>query len=638
MRQCILAAALWACVSASLGGTRSADVIETEDKDEWFALVRDVSMIDFTGTSFLAPIIGQYEQWGIGFGTTVASGSFGSDSREDGWGATGSNGQAIQVSFNTPQYWIATDYVSQVKIELYADGALVYASSNFGQGGAFQFAGLVSTKPFDAVVIDRWKPTGSVIVDNLYVGPARAAITAKSPTPTPSLEPSTARLVCGLQQGHLLDTASQGAQVGFSSAVADGVAVLGSLYDDDRGFLAGAAQVFDVVSGQHLFKLTAFDGAAEDLFGWAVAVGNGVIAVGARKDDDFGTSTGSVYLFDASSGDLIEKVLASNASQNDRFGYAVAADGATMVVGAPGVAITDAGQGAAYVFDLESKLETKVLLTSDMTGQIYFGSAVAIEGDTIAVGTDPSFVLFDPGSVYVFERNDGGPDNWGQVAELTAPDASPGDRVGFAVAVGGDVVVAGAPSYDYNDVLSPGAAYVFRRDASKAQWSFVKKLMASDYAAYDWFGYSVALSGDVLLVGCPYDDGAVENSGSVYIFQRHHGGNDNWGEVGKFAASPEGWLDNFGISLAGDGQTLLAGAVFRDGTAGRNSGSGYLFELDCTPCSADIDGNGVVGVGDLVAVVTGWGPCAGCPGDINGDGTINVPDLVAVIIAWGPCP
>jgi hypothetical protein len=81
----------------------------------------------------------------------------------------------------------------------------------------------------------------------------------------------------------------------------------------------------------------------------------------------------------------------------------------------------------------------------------------------------------------------------------------------------------------------------------------------------------------------------------------------------------------------------VAGALFRDGAAGRNSGSGYVFHIDCTPCPADADGNGDVGVTDLVAVVTGWGPCPGCSADIDQDGVVDVQDLVAVIIAWGPC-
>ena len=168
-------------------------------------------------------------------------------------------------------------------------------------------------------------------------------------------------------------------------------------------------------------------------------------------------------------------------------------------------------------------------------------------------------------------------------------------------------------------------------------WGFVKKLLAPNPAFLDRFGSAVAVSGDTIIVGYPYDDGPAENTGAAYVFRRDQGGPDNWGLAGKLTA-PSGWLDNFGHAVAMSGETAVVGALFHDGAAGRNSGAAYVFDLTCPPCPADADGSGTVDLGDVMAVLTSWGPCEGCPADVTGDGTVDVEDLVAVIIGWGGCP
>jgi hypothetical protein len=189
---------------------------------------------------------------------------------------------------------------------------------------------------------------------------------------------------------------------------------------------------------------------------------------------------------------------------------------------------------------LASLLTAETELTaSDGAFSDTFGSAVAISGDTAVVGAprDDHAVNaeWDKGSAYVFERDAGGEGAWGEVAKLTASDAAENDFFGASVAMDGDRLVVGA----WNDD-GKGAAYVFERDAGA--WSEVAKLTASDAAADDGFGDPVAIDGDTVVVGAVLDDhevngGDEDEKGSAYVFERDAGGAGAWGEVARLTAS-----------------------------------------------------------------------------------------------------
>ncbi len=145
---------------------------------------------------------------------------------------------------------------------------------------------------------------------------------------------------------------------------------------------------------------------------------------------------------------------------------------------------------------------------------------MSISGDTVVVGArldDDAGI--DSGSAYIFGRNEGGADNWGQVAKLTASDAAGGDMFGFSVSISGDIVIVGARGTD-DAGFGSGSAYVFgRNEGGSDNWGQVKKLTASDAAAGDVFGFSVSISGDTVIVGARLDDDAGNESGSAYIFE-----------------------------------------------------------------------------------------------------------------------
>jgi hypothetical protein len=160
-----------------------------------------------------------------------------------------------------------------------------------------------------------------------------------------------------------------------------------------------------------------------------------------------------------------------------------------------------------------------------------------------------------------------------EVAKLLASDGAADDEFGESVAISGDYAIVGAYRDDDNGTDS-GSAYVFERDGS-GNWAEVTKLLASDGAADDDFGESVAISGDYAIVGAPIDDDNGTDSGSAYVFERD--GTGNWTEVAKLLASDGATSDYFGTSVAISGDYAIVGAYLDDDN-GTDSGSAYIFE------------------------------------------------------------
>jgi hypothetical protein len=193
---------------------------------------------------------------------------------------------------------------------------------------------------------------------------------------------------------------------------------------------------------------------------------------------------------------------------------------------------------------------------------------VAVDGDTVVVGADEDDDQGSlSGSAYVFVRNGG---SWAQQAKLTASGGVSGDRFGRSVALKGETVFIASQGDDDLGNQS-GAVYVFGRTG--VTWTQQAKLTASDAAAFDTFGASVALEGDTALIGAFGDDDKGAISGSVYVFRRN---GNVWSEQAKLTASDGAAFDSFGSSVALDGNTALIGAV-ADDDKGPSSGSAYVF-------------------------------------------------------------
>jgi len=211
-----------------------------------------------------------------------------------------------------------------------------------------------------------------------------------------------------------------------------------------------------------------------------------------------------------------------------------------------------------------------------------FGIAVAISGDTIVVGAAGDDVNgVNSGSAYLFRRNQGSADNWGLTAYISPTDAAPVDFFGQAVAIDGDTVLAGSHADDDGCPWTPncnsGSAYVFTRNEGGADhWGQTAKITATDSITYDHFGIAVALSGDTAIIGAYADDDLGDNSGSAYVFTRNGGGAGDWSQVAKLTASNGEESDRFGAAVALDGDIAIIGTWLGDGAMG-NSGLAYIF-------------------------------------------------------------
>jgi len=148
--------------------------------------------------------------------------------------------------------------------------------------------------------------------------------------------------------------------------------------------------------------------------------------------------------------------------------------------------------------------------------------------------------------------------------KIIASDGSANDQFGYSVAVSGDTAVIGALNEDEGGPVS-GSVYIYERNSGGANnWGEVKKLVASDPAIADEFGYSVSVSGDTIIVGARSNDDNGSKSGSAYIFERNSGGTDNWGEVKKLTASDAAGGDLFGGAVSISGDTSLVAAIGED--------------------------------------------------------------------------
>ncbi|MBI4578417.1 MAG: Ig-like domain repeat protein, partial [Planctomycetes bacterium] len=270
--------------------------------------------------------------------------------------------------------------------------------------------------------------------------------------------------------------------------------------------------------------------------------------------------TGAAYVFARNQGGAdnwgqVKKLIATDGASGDKFGSSVSIDGDAIVVGAQE---KSSGQGAAYVFTrnqggVDNWGQVKKLTASDGASGDGFGVSAAIDGDTIVVGASRKSAF--TGAAYVFARNQGGSDQWAEVQTLIRSDAGNYEYFGNSVAIDGDTIVVGAYNDDVGSNDDQGSAYTFVRQGDS--WRPSAQVAASDGAADDYFGNSVAVDGDTLVVG------AKEKSngrGAAYVFARNQGGADNWGQVKKLTASDGAGGDYFGTSVAIDGDTIVVGA------------------------------------------------------------------------------
>ncbi len=378
---------------------------------------------------------------------------------------------------------------------------------------------------------------------------------------------------------------ARGDWFGSSVSISGGAVIAGAPGHSDPVRVSGAAYVYEQIGGvwTRVAQLGSDEGITAD-FGISVSINGNAAIVGAYLDSDRGVSAGAAYVFERIDGDWVQvaKLHASDGVTNDYFGAAVSISDDTAVVGAWGDDDLGSHCGSAYVFEKVGGVWMQVakLGADDGAMNDYFGWSVSVSGDTAIVGAlADDDVGSNSGSAYVFEKAGGA---WAEVAKLVAADGADGAFFGNAVSIGDDVAIVGAQGDDDlgND---SGSAYVFERVGGT--WVQVNKLLASDGAADDSFGTSVAIDGDKAIVGAPGDDPSGDSSGSAYLFARVGG---HWMQVSKLLASDGAANDSFGCCVSLSDATVAAGA-FGDGDSGYQSGSAYLFDAACDGPQLDVN-------------------------------------------------
>ncbi len=414
---------------------------------------------------------------------------------------------------------------------------------------------------------------------------------------------------------------------GLSVAVSGDTAVVGAPYEDSNATGvdgsggnnsapdSGAAYVFVRLGGtwSQQAYLKASNTGVNDQFGTSVAVSGDTVVVGApyedssatgvsgNQNDNAGLDSGAAYVFTRSGGVWSQQAYLKASTTSGVvgngfvFGYSVAVSGDTVVAGALQEASNATGvngnqanssaafSGAAYVFFRSGGTwsQQAYLKASNTQANDYFGVSVAASGETVVVGAyfeDSSATGVDgdqndnlageSGAAYVFVRSSG---TWSQQAYLKASNAGAGDWFGVSVAASGDTVVIGALNEDSNATSvdgdqnnnlagDSGAAYIFVR--SSGLWSQQAYLKASTTRAGDWFGVSVALSGDAAVVGAQFEGSAPLWAGGAFVFARSGG---IWSQQTYLKASNAGANDRFGASVAVSGDSVVIGA-FSEGS------------------------------------------------------------------------
>ena len=269
-------------------------------------------------------------------------------------------------------------------------------------------------------------------------------------------------------------------------------------------------------------------------------------------------------------------VLADDGKAGDSFGFSAAIDGKTILIGAYKADIDGViDVGAAYVYVLVDNIwqqQAKLFAEPAYAGDT-LGGNVALKNDVAMLGVmrrDDKGK--DSGAVISFERET---NTWKQTQVFTAHDAKPGDAFGQSIALTKNHLVIGAPRNDALGVDS-GAAYIYQRKGD--QWHYHAKLTASDGAAGDLFGISVAVDDNTILVGADLHDEKAEDAGAVYVYVLNA---NKWIQEAKLMASDGGKTDIFGVRVALSENTALISARRDDvEELGIDAGSAYIFKRD----------------------------------------------------------
>lgn len=403
-------------------------------------------------------------------------------------------------------------------------------------------------------------------------------------------------------------------RVGISVAIDSSYAVVGAYREDEDAIDtdslsdAGSAYMYEIDSAGNWVetqKIVASDREEKDYFGWAVSLSGDYAILGADGEgSNVYPGAGAAYIFERDvSGDWIEvkKLVPATRIQFADFGSSVSIHGNYAIVGSPSEMNNIPGAengGAAYLFERDNTGEWNLvqrIVANDSTEDAMFGHSVSIHNNVALIGAiferrDASGAneILAAGAAYIFERDSMG--IWNQVQKIVASDRAEIDFLGSSVSISENYALVGAMLEEEVPLEDAGAVYIFEKD-SIGTWSQMQKIIASDADSMDYFGRSVSISGDLLVVGAYREDegladnDSINNAGAAYLFQRESNG--NWSQIQKLVEPERGDLYHFGYSVSISGTDVIIGAYGKDeslvgGDSLNFAGAAYIFAPSST--------------------------------------------------------
>ncbi len=362
-----------------------------------------------------------------------------------------------------------------------------------------------------------------------------------------------------------------------------------SLYYRDAGGVGNWGHVVDIMPGY-------VSGNAE--FGFSLVMQDDLLVVGAPNDND----KGSVFIYQRNRGGadawgLVTTLINTNGLSGHAFGYSVALECETLVVGAPYADGNRVESGEVYVYERnEGGADNwgcvKSLAPLASVEKTKFGFSVGVYGDRIIVGAPYDDTKgYRSGTAYIFERGIG--NAWTREQQVYGLENSTSDLFGFAVDIFDDIVVVGAPHASSISFTS-GSAYLYRNTGAVTPWVNEKILVATGGQVGDWYGYCVDIDHDILIVGSPQNDFGTfgQRDGEVYAYKRNEGGVNRWGNLDFFMDIGNPGNNSFGNAISFDQNTL---AVCSVGSKGIYNPVGklnvYYFKFNNAPVTLSPVGN-----------------------------------------------
>jgi len=374
---------------------------------------------------------------------------------------------------------------------------------------------------------------------------------------------------------------------GNSVAISGNNVLVGAPFDDTNGLDVGQVHLFDATTGTLL--RTFDDPTAGDFFGTLAISGNNVL-VGASADDTNGLNVGQAYLFDATTGMLLRTFDDPTVTTIDRFGFSVAISGNHVLVGAPADDTNGVDVGQVHLFDATTGMLLRTFDDPTVTASDFFGSSVSISGNNVLVGADGDDTNgLNVGQAYLFDATTGM-----LLQTFDDPTVTTADAFGRSGVISGNHVLVGAPNDDTNG-FNVGQAHLFDATTGMLLRTFDDPTVTTT----DRFGFSVAISGNNVLVGANGDDTNGVDVGQAHLFDATTGM-----LLETFDDPTVTTADRFGDSVAISGNNVLVGAP-TDDTHGSGVGQVHLFGQvfpcgpgtveqgnECVPDFAQICGEG----------------------------------------------